>query len=236
VRIIEGSFFQLPVGVLLAKNVPAVRIRALLHRIEAVLANLDVSLVHLYQPDVRSALTRIGAVRGPEWLELMTAAVGASEYGVAHRVRSLGGLIGYYRRQRAIIDAVLPRLSIRRLAIDVSEARWEQYERRMTAFLGLRRAWTMARPQDDLLRHIGTYRGATTGRTCVVATDGRALYVHLPARLAQRLLPVAGGTFCVESLPIDIRFAYGRSGQARRFTYASRMVNEMLSETSWVRA
>lgn len=236
IRIIESSFLQLPVGVLLAMNVPAARIRTVLRRIAAACSALDVSLVHLYEPDLRAALTRIGAARGPEWLQLIAAAVGQSPYGKTHGVCNLEGLIGYYRRQRLIIDSVLPRLSVRHDAVDVSGARWDRYERRITRFLGIRRAWSAARPPADLLRHVGAYRGTATGHPCLVTTDLRALYVHLPAMRAQRLLPVEGGRFCVESMPIDIRFTYGRTGQARRFTYASRLVNEMMSDTSWVRA
>jgi hypothetical protein len=234
--IIESSFLQLPVGVLLAMNVPAPRIRAVLRRIDAACAALDVSLVHLYEPDLRAALTRISATRGPDWLQLITSAVAQSPYGQAHGVCNLRGLIGYYRRQRLLIDAVLPRLSVRHEAVDVSGARWDKYERRITGFLGIRRAWSAARPPADLLRHVGTYRGTATGLPCQVTTDLRALYVHLPAMRAQRLLPIDGGRFCVESMPIDIRFTYGRTGQARWFTYASRLVNEMMSDTSWVRA
>ena len=59
--------------------------------------------------------------------------------------------------------------------------------------------------------------------------------MQLPSTRVQRLVQVKEGHFCLESLPIDVRFTYDRKGQARRFEYESRMINEILSETSWAR-
>ena len=236
VRIIEGSFFQIPVGVMLSMNVPAVRIRALLRRIESTISRLDVSLIYLYQPDLRAALLRVGDDRGVQWLEAMTAAVGQSAYGRAHRVRNVSGLIEYYRRQRAVIDSVFPRLTVRRLAIDVSCGRWDRYERQMMRLLGIRQAPPIELRPADLLRNVGSYRGATEGKGCVITTDARALYMHMPSTSVQRLVRVSEGHFCVQSLPIDVRFTYDRKGEVRRFEYASRMANEILGDTTWSRA
>ena len=236
VRIIEGAFFQIPVGVMLSMNVPAARIRALLHRIESTISRLDVSLIYLHQPDLRAALLRVGEVRGVQWLEAMTAAVGQSAYGRAHRVRNLNGLIEYYRRQRAVIDSVFPRLTVRRLAIDVSGGRWNRYQRQMTRFLGIRQTPPVELRPADLLRHVGSYRGATEGKGCVITTDAHALYMHMPSTSVQRLVRVSDGHFCVQSLPIDVRFSYDRKRQARRFEYESRMANEILRDTTWSRA
>ncbi|MEP7308321.1 MAG: hypothetical protein ABJA98_22695 [Acidobacteriota bacterium] len=236
VRIIEGSFLQIPVGVMLSMNVSAARIRRLLRRIDSVTAGLAPSLIHLFQPDLRAAFRRLEAVRGRPWLAEMTAGLGQSLYGRTHRVHSLAGLIDFYRRQRAIIDSAFPTFAMRRLSIDISGARWARHERQMASFLGIRPVAARQLRPPDLLRHVGPYRGTTTGAPGLVTTDARGLYLHLPATRAQRLLPVADGHFCVESLPIDIRFSYDRKGHARRFAYESRMVNEILSETSWSRA
>jgi hypothetical protein len=220
---------------MLALNAPAAQIRALLRRIDATLGGLDVSLIYLFRPDLRAALQRIGDVRGAYWLEAMTATLAESPYGQRHRVRNVGGLVKFYERQQAIIDSVVPKLTIPRRAIDVTAGRMDRYEGQMAAFAGIRRIPAAALSTPALLRHAGSYRSATR-KTCVITTDAKGLYIQLPATRALPLVRVAGGHFCVESLPIDIRFTYDASGHTRRFTYESRMVNEALSETSWVRA
>lgn len=236
VRIIEGSFFQIPVGVMLAMNVPTARIRALVRRIDAILAGRDASLMYLVQPNAREALGWIGENRGAQWLEAITAALGQSPYGQAHGVRNLNGLIEYYRRQGTLINSVFPRLTIRRLAIDVSRRQWDRYERQMNTFLGIRRTAPREPRLTDLLQHVGTYRGTKSRKTCVITTDARALYVQLPATSLLPLIHVDAGHFCLQSLPIDMRFTYDTKGRARRFEYESRMVTEVLSDTTWIRA
>jgi hypothetical protein len=235
VRIIEGTFLQIPVGVMLAMNAPATRIRAMLRRIDATLRGRDASLIQLVRPDLRAALQQIGDVRGAYWLEAMTGTLAQSPYGQRHRVRNFDGLVAFYERQQAIIDSVWPHLTIRRRAIDVSAGRWQRHEAQMAAFAGIDRSPAPALTTPALLRHVGAYRSVTR-KTCVITTDAKGLYIQLPASRALPLVRVAGGRFCVESLPIDIRFTYDVSRRTRRFTYESRMVNEVLSETSWVRA
>ena len=235
VRIVEGAFFQIPIAVMVAMNAPAARVRAMILRLDASLAGAGASLVYLSQPDTAAALARVESRRGREWIDAIVGVLSQSPYGRRHNVRSLAGLIRYYDRQRAIVDAVLPRLAVRRLAIDVSGESWKRYDRQMTSFLGIRPMPEKAPRVADLMRHVGAYRGAATGLPCVITTDGESLYAQLPSTRALRLVRVDGLRFAVESLPIDIRFTYDKAGRARRFAYESRMVNEVLADTSWVR-
>lgn len=236
VRIIEGSLFQIPVGVMLAMNVPAARIRAFIRRIDAIVAGHDASLVYLYRPDLRSAFRQIGDTRGEPWLEGMVAALGQSPYGRSHRVRNLDGLIEYYRRQQALIDSVFRRLLTRRIAIDVSAARWDRYQRKMSTFLGIPRTPASPSTSSDLLRHAGTYRGTTTRQLCRILTDAQSLYVQFPRTGLLRMIRVADERFCLEGLAIDVRFGGHTRGRPSRFEYQSRMVTEVLPDTTWVRA
>lgn len=235
VRILDGSFFQIPVGVMLAMNAPPARIRALVRRLDALLAGANGALVYLHRPDTRRALAGTGDIRGMRWLEELTAALARSPYGRARRVRNLNGLVGYYERQRRLIDGLLPRLSVRHLAVDVTRGDWHRYDRAIARFLAIGRAPAPSLTRADLLRHAGTYRGARGRQPAAITTDGARLYLQLPATSVLPLVRVSGGHFCPRGLPIDIRFTYG-GGRARGFRYESRMSNELLSETSWVRA
>ncbi|MBA3949308.1 MAG: hypothetical protein H0X44_05115 [Acidobacteria bacterium] len=235
IRVIEGSFLQLPVGVMLAMNQPAARIRALVRNIDAIVAGADGALVYLHTPDVRKALLGTGDIRGMRWLEEMTGALARSPYGRAHRARGLDALIRFYARQRDLIDALLPRLSTRHAAFDVTRADWDRTDRRVSEFLGIRRSVAPRLTRDELLRHAGTYRGARRRQPAAITTDGVRLYLQLPATSVLPLVRVSDGRFCPMGLPIDIAFTYGRGGRASRFTYASRMAGDVLDERSWVR-
>jgi hypothetical protein len=58
----------------------------------------------------------------------------------------------------------------------------------------------------------------------LITTDASSLYRQLPLLPAQRLLPIGGGRFCVESLPIDLKFTPAGAGRARRITVDNRLL------------
>jgi hypothetical protein len=236
VRIVEGAFLQIPVGLMLAMNAAPARIRALCARIDRVVSRLDPTLVYLHRPDLRRAFQALGAERGRQWIDELIAVLRQSAYGRRHRVHDAGGLVAYYRRQRTIVDTLLPGLAMRRLAIDVSGGRWQQYARRISAVLGIRHAAPHELGLAGLLRHVGSYRGAVSKSTSIITTDGQALYLQRPASMSEPLLRVGPGHYCVRSLPIDLRFQYAGDGTARRISYESRMANEARSERLWIRA
>ena len=151
-------------------------------------------------------------------------------------MHDVGGLIAFYRRQRAIIDTVLPTLRMKRLAVDVSGGRSASDARRMSAFLDTRPDTRRRLGLAALLRHAGTYRGAATGSPALITTDRRALYLQQPATFARELLHVAPGHFCVRSWPIDLRFRYDERGRVRRFSADSRIANDVSSDRLWIRA
>lgn len=220
---------------MLAMNAPAARIRALVRQVDALVAGANGALVYLHRPDVRRALLGTGDIRGMRWIEEMTGALARSPYGHARRVRGLDGLAGFYERQRALISGLLPKLSTRHLAIDVTRGAWDRYDREIAAFLDVRRTPEPRLTQTALLRHAGTYRGARGRQPAAITTDGTRLYVQLPATSVLPLVRVGGGHFCAHGLPVDIRFTYGAGGRARGFRYESRMSNEQLTERTWSR-
>ena len=131
---------------------------------------------------------------------------------------------------------LLRRLTARHAAIDVSAGAWERYDRAVTRFLALPHAPEPALTRAQLLRHAGVYRGTRAAQQAAITTDGARLYLQLPATSALPLVRIGGGEFCARGLPIDIRFTYGAGGRARGFRYQSRMINEPIAGSSWVRA
>jgi hypothetical protein len=235
-RIVEGSFLQIPIGLMLAMNAAPARIQALCRRIDRVIACLEPALVYLHRPDLRNAFRALGAARGARWLDELIAAVAQSGYGRRHGVHDRGGLIAFYRQQRTIINELLPTLTINRLTLDVSSGHSAAHARRRAAFLGIPPATPRRLGLAPLLRHVGTYRSTVTRSTAIVTTDARALYLQQPASTAQQLLWVGPGHFCVRSLPIDVRFRYDRGGTAQRFSFESRVAGDTPVDRSWLRA
>lgn len=232
--IIEGAFIQIPVGVMLAMNVAPGKIEAFLERVDEVLCQANASLVYLHRPDLGAALDAIGRARGPHWLTSMTATLAASPYGRRNGVKNLRGLERFYKRQRAIVDATLPGLSLRQLRLDVGRGWSDRQNQQVARFAGVRPTREPKLSRANLLAHAGQYK-SRSGFPATVTTDGGRLYLHLPATPALSLIRVADERFVAESLPIDVRFTIGADGRARGFTYDSRMSNEILGDRAWSR-
>ena len=233
IRILEGSFLQLTVGVMLSMNLTSARIVRVLREIDRLLAPLDPALIHLFHRDVRAGLLAIRDHRGAYWLEGMTTIVGRSAYGRRHGVRDVEGLIGFYRKQQAIIEAALPKLTLRRLGIEIGRGAWGAYATRMSAFLAMDRR-NIAATAHDLRRCPGSYR-SRIGSGRMVTTDGAALYLHETLQPAQRLLPAGAGRFWVESLPIELRFTHEQRGRFGRFAVDNRLMNARPAAASFTR-
>ena len=235
IRILDGSFFQLTVGVMLSLNVTPRRIERTLLQIERLVSGVEPLLIYLFHRSTRDGLLNIRTHRGEYWLDGMTTILGRSRYGRRHRVRDLDGLIAFYEKQRAIVDSVLGKLAIRRIAIEISRGRWDEYGRRMAAFLRMGRLRPLTLSPKEALRHVGRFTGTTTGREYVVTTDAASLYLQDRLTPAQRLLPAGGGLFSVESLPIDVRFAADRRGEVRRMIVDNRLLNGQAAARSFTR-
>jgi hypothetical protein len=235
-RILEGSFFQITTGVLLAMNTTARKIEQMLLRIAATVKKLNPALIYLFHEDTREGLLRIRDHRGMYWLNGMTQLLGQSPYGRQNGVRDFEGLAEFYRRQRLIIESVFSRLEFKKMAVDISGRRWDSYDRRMAAFLKIGELMPLDLPVKQLLKYAGRYKGKTTGNECVVTTDAKSLYLHYVDSHAGKLLPVDHGHFVLRSLPIDIRFDFDRTGLARRITINSRIADRRTTDRTWTRS
>ena len=235
IRILEGSFFQITVGVMLSMNVRAQRIRKALFQIARMVNRLNPCLIYLFHQDTREGVLRIRNHRGDYWLNGMTRLLAQSPYGRQHRVQDVEGLVQFYGKQRLIVDSVFSRLTFKKQAIDISGGRWASYYRRMAALLKIGKLKPLDLPERQLMRCVGTYKGRTTGSECVISTDANSLYFHRSGAEAEKLMPVGTGTFSLRGLPIDLRFAYDGGGIARSMTFDTKLSDRRITDTVWTR-
>lgn len=235
VLILEGSFFQITVGVLLSSGMPADDILGVLAQIEERIAALRPRLVHLRHADLRAGLLGIAEHRGAYWLHGMIEVLRRSAWGRRHRVRHLDGLLAFYEAQQHIIDQACTRLRMPRLVVDVSGGAWDRYHSRISRFAGAGTIATVTAAPNRLSRCSGTYRGRRSRHRSVISTDGQRLYLHSPGRAADPLLPVDPGVFWLQSMPVELSFALDRPGPARGFAVRARLEDRRVPDTSFTR-
>ena len=241
-RILEGSLIQMPVGVMLSQNVSSRRIRAIVLKIAGLVKGLYPAVIYLHRADARAWFLQNAQNRGEQWINRMMELLFHTPYGKRHgkhcAVRDVSVLIEFYREQQIIVESVFPQLQLRKITIDIDLHQWEASYRKMAALLKMGRLKPLTLKQSQLLRYVGKFRGETTGTECRITADAKSLYIHLPsADAAIRLLPVCSvtGEFCLQALPITIRFEYDGAEMVPRFTCDIRVVDRRLADVVWSR-
>jgi hypothetical protein len=110
------------------------------HYVQTVLQlaqSLDPTIVYCYQDDVAQALDRIGAQRGPRWVESQVAWKVASPYGQQRGLVGIEGWKQLYQDYRQLTDACFQLLTIPKIAIETSAGAWPNYQTRICTFVDL---------------------------------------------------------------------------------------------------
>lgn len=218
--ILESSFFQANVGVLLAMNVPDAAIERLMLAVEQAIAPARPALIYFRQPDVARALEEIFQDRrADDYAAKLVAYIGATPYGQAIGLRDVAGLLRFYGHWADLVESVFARLTFSKLAIDRSAGDWPARERQLTDFLGLPPIQDESAQIERPARFVGRYRDAGSDAELIVAADGRGL--KLDDARGTRLIPLADGAFVVESMSAVLAFADERGGRYRRLEFHS---------------
>jgi len=108
-----------------------------IHTVLQLAGPLHPIIIYCYQDDVAQAIDRIGAQRGPGWVESQVAWKVASPYGQQHGFAGVDGWKQLYQDYRQLTDSYLETLSVPKLAIETSAAQWDSYRARICTFLDL---------------------------------------------------------------------------------------------------
>jgi hypothetical protein len=200
----ESALLQLPVFTMLRRNVDPSLIAALVGRLAAAAAPLRPTLVYLARRDPEGAFRAIGEQRGLAWLLHHMAESGGYQFIQTRGLSGLDGLLAYWRAHADLCGAIVERVDLPKLVLEVGANGWVERRRQICDFIGVPY-------REDPIADAPTI-AKVTGRF----SDGkREVTIEMvEGRLAMRgtlwrsnaLLPVALDVFDVESLPLRLNF------------------------------
>jgi thymidylate kinase len=220
VVILDSCLFGYLTWTLFPYDVPRSAIDAYLTRVARIIRDTNPRLIYLYQDDVAGALRRICARRGITAEQRLIRNATESAYGKRRGLQGFDGMASLWRAYRAVTDRAFSRFAFPRMAIENSAGHWPAYQRRALEFLGLP---AMPEAEPHVLNpepYVGEYHspaGDGDAPCRVLWEDGR-LVLDGESLVWPRnpLVPVADGSFAVESFPFVARFEEGDSGAVER--------------------
>ena len=215
ITILESTFLQSTVGFLLAMNVSDEDILAYAVAADQAIGEAAPALIYFRPGDVAQALDAVfDDRRSVNYAADLIRHVAATPYGQTTGLSDVAGLVGFYEHWAALVDTLLPRLSLATLVIDKDADDWPARERRITDFLGLPEIGKFSAWIEQPSRFIGRYRDAASDDELVVAGDQQGLYLGDDRRTM--LIPARDGAFQVAGTCAGLSFEDESRGAFQR--------------------
>jgi hypothetical protein len=215
----ESALLQLPVFTMLRRNVDPSVIAALVVRLVEAVSPLSPTLVYLARRDPGAAFRALGESRGLAWLLPHVANCAGYTFVQARGLFGLDGLLAYWRAHADLCGAIIDRLDVPKLVLDVDTGDWPERRRRICAFVDVPFENQTSPGTADLARMAGRYRNGPREVTIEVVDGG--LRVRLGLWRTNALLPVRRNVFDVESWPMRVSFDDEVMGHVRAFHLSS---------------
>jgi len=209
----ESALLQLPVFTMLRRNVDRSLIVELVLRLVEATSPLRPRLVYLARRDPEAAFRALGESRGLAWLLSHVANSAGYAFVQARGLFGLDGLLAYWRAHADLCGAIVDRLDMPKLVLDVDADDWPERRRRICDFVDAPFEEETFPETAELARMAGRYRKGTHEVT-IEMVDGR-LRVRLGLWRTNELLPVRRNVFDVESWPMRMSFDDDATGHVR---------------------
>jgi hypothetical protein len=218
VVVIESGLLQLPVFSMLRRDADPASIVELVLRVADAIAPLAPRLVYLRHPDPAVAWHKAADRSDERWVADRVRASATWPYLQSRALSGLDGVLAYWRAHGALCDAIVARLVMDTLVLDMTAEPWPERRARMCAFLGVPADEPPPADVRELQRLTGRYRDGP--REVTIALEDGRLVMRGTLWRVNALLPVTSTVFDVEAWPFRFTFELGAESVARGFRWS----------------
>lgn len=218
VAVVEACFLNNTMETLMDSNVRRSEILQFADRLLALIEPLDPVLVYLAQPDVRQALERNFANRGPGFEEFVIDLVAGKPYAVSRGWTGYEGMVRYWQDFVALTDELYDRLDMSKIRIDNSAGDWAAYDRQVLDYLSIPLVPEPATSPAQSMSLAGVYKARESGQEFPVTYEGGELGVSLLSNAKSRLIPLGSNRFLAQGWHFELSFegdGWGKAGLLR---------------------
>jgi hypothetical protein len=214
----ESALLQLPVFTMLRRNNDPSAIAALVSRLVETAAPLRPTLVYLARRDPEAAFRAIRERRGLAWLLQHAASSDGYAFTQARGLSGVDGLLAYWRAHAELCAAIVARVDIPNLVLEVGQDSWAERRRRICDFVDAPFEDDPVGDPTDTARLTGHYSDGKREVT-VEMVDGR-LIVRGALWVSNALLPLTHNVFDVESWPLRVIFEGDSAGRVHALRWS----------------
>jgi hypothetical protein len=211
----ESALLQLPVFIMLRRDVDPSIISALVRRLLEAAAPLRPTLVYLSKRDPEAAFRAIGERRGLAWLLHHAANNSGCAFMQARGLSGFAGVFAYWRAHAELCGAIVERVDVPKLVLESDDESWADLRRRICGFADVPFEDEPRVDAAELARMAGRY-GDGKREVTIELIDGR-LVLRGVFWFTSALLPIKPCVFDVESLPLRVSFDEDAAGRVHAF-------------------
>jgi thymidylate kinase len=206
VILIDSTFFGYLTWTLFPMDAPIKDIDKYLAEVERIISPCRPILIYFYQSDIYTSLKKICERRGRNTTEQFIHNANESKYGKKRNLTGFDGMVSFWKDYRTFTDNIFAKTRIRKLSIENSEGKWNEYLQQIINFLEISITERTNTPSEDIDSFVGIYKSGEI--TCEIYHNDDVLYINGIQQIwpNSRLLPREGNKFEVESLPINVTF------------------------------
>lgn len=206
VVLVDSTFFGYLTWTLFPMDAPIKDIEKYLAEVELIISPNRPILIYFYQIDIYTSLNNICVRRGRDTAKQFIHNTNESKYGKKRNLTGFDGMVSFWKDYRTFTDNIYEKIRIRKLSIENSEGKWNEYLQQIINFLEISITEKTNTPSEDINSFVGIYKCDEI--TCEIYHDDNMLYINGIQQIwpNSRLLPREGNMFDVESLPINVTF------------------------------
>jgi len=204
ITILESSFFQSPIHVLLLNGTGLREIMSYVMSCAVVIEPLRPRLVYLGLPDPAIALERACTCRGDWFAPFLEQVLERSEWGRTSSLDGQEAVLAYFADYIQTVDELVARLPFPTCVIDISDGNHERINQLLCQFLELPAMDSSIPPTHSPERFAGRYLARKSGEEFTVFVEEGVLRAHGPSSAA--MIPLSGTVFEILGLNVRITF------------------------------
>jgi thymidylate kinase len=206
VILVDSTFFGYLTWTLFPMDAPINDIDKYLADVERIIDPCRPILIYFYQSDIYNSLKKICERRGRNTAEQYIHNANESKYGKKRNLTGFDGMVSFWKDYRTFTDNIFTKTKIRKLSIENSEGKWNEYLQKIIKFLEISYTEKMNNPSEVIDSFVGIYKCGEI--TCEIYRNDDELYIDGIQQIwpHSRLLPREENKFEVESLPINVAF------------------------------